>query len=432
MPQGFRVGVDTFEFIPEELGETATEKARMTLSLLVPDQPIPADHFAAVFTKNTFPGAPVKIGRKLLQSRASIGAVVVNTKISNVHPKGGGVQAAEEICAEVHSLLGLAPNASVIPSSTGIIGFSLPVAAMKAALPAAVGKLTDGQTMFDFARGIMTTDKYPKVRTFAMKDPASGEKIATITGVAKGAGMIEPDMATMLVYVATDARADRLQERLEEAVNVPGSFNSISVDSDQSTSDTVLLLSSGKVERPEHVGEDEWLQMFQDGVNQVCKELAHDVVRNGEGVTHVIEVLVKGAPSMEVAKGTGKALVNSPLVKCAVAGDDPNVGRILMAMGDYFSTTGPEIAQEISNKMSIALGDVVVFKDGEFVLDPTNEAVLSAFMQKYRQSVYDGFPTHNKALPITIDLGFPNGSEAVILGADLSADYVKANVDYRS
>lgn len=431
MPRGFRVGVETFSFIPEELGNTASEPAHMTLSLLVPDAPVPSEHYAAVFTKNTFPGAPVRIGRQLVQDGASLGAVLVNTKISNVHPKGGGVAAAQEVCAEAHKLLGLEEGAAVIPSSTGIIGFSLPVAAMKAALPSAVESVGK-HSMFDLARGIMTTDKYPKVRSVALKHPASGERVATVTGVAKGAGMIEPDMATMLVYVLTDARMDALQSRLVEAVNVPGSFNSISVDSDQSTSDTVLLLSSAQVERPADVPEDEWSAIFQEGVNEVCRELAHDVVRNGEGVTHVVEVTVKGAPSEEIAKGTGKALVNSPLVKCAIAGDDPNVGRILMAMGDYFSTTAPSIAQEISNKMSIALGDVVVFQDGEFMLDPKNEAVLSEFMQRYRQSVYDGFPTHNKALPITIDLGFPNGAEAVILGADLSADYVKANVDYRS
>jgi glutamate N-acetyltransferase/amino-acid N-acetyltransferase len=230
LPAGFRVGAARFEFTPAEV----PKPARMTLTLIALDRPSP--DFAAVFTRNAFPGAPVLVGRERLQGPA-LGAIVVNNKVSNVCAPGG-VAAAERICAEAARLLGLAPS-EVLPSSTGVIGWTLPVEAMMAALPAAVGSLAAG-SILPAAEGIVTTDLYPKVRRAAV---GSG----SIVGIAKGAGMIEPNLATMLVYLVTDLDVPRAELRRMLAAAVGPTFNSISIDSDTSTSDTVVLLSSGRI-----------------------------------------------------------------------------------------------------------------------------------------------------------------------------------------
>jgi glutamate N-acetyltransferase / amino-acid N-acetyltransferase len=227
LPEGFRVGTAALEFVPVEV----PKPARMRLTLLALDAPTSA--FAAKFTRNAFPGAPVVVGRRRLDGPA-LGAVLVNNKVANVCAPDG-VAAAEGLCAEAARLLGLSPD-EVLPSSTGVIGWRLPVDAMIAALPQAAGSLRGGSAL-PAAEAIMTTDLYPKVRRAAV-----GE--GSIVGIAKGAGMIEPNLATMLVYLLTDVDVPRsaLRAALDEAVEA--SFNCISVDSDTSTSDTVLLLSS--------------------------------------------------------------------------------------------------------------------------------------------------------------------------------------------
>jgi glutamate N-acetyltransferase/amino-acid N-acetyltransferase len=415
LPAGFRVGGTRFDFMPRE----APKPAKMTLTLLALDQPTTA--FAALFTKNAFPGAPVLVGRKRL-SEPALGAVIINNKISNVCAPGG-VEASEKICDATARLLGFSPT-QVLPSSTGVIGWGLPVEAIMGALPQAVATL-QGQSILPAAEGIVTTDLYPKIRRAAVG-------AGSIVGIAKGAGMIEPNMATMLVYILTDIAVPRAELRPMLARAVDASFNAISVDSDTSTSDTVVALSSGKVPF------NDW-GTFERGLHQVCRDLAEDVVRNGEGVRHVIRVTVKNAASLGLARALGKAIVNGPLFKCAVAGNDPNVGRLIQAIGKY---VGAHAAGTDLSKLTARMGGVEIFAHGVFQLDPTKEAALVAHLKgaELYQSApsKDGifsapvdYPPHERAVELEIDIG--NGAaSAMVLGGDLTHEYVSENADYRS
>jgi glutamate N-acetyltransferase/amino-acid N-acetyltransferase len=416
LPEGFRVGTAALEFVPVEV----PKPSRMRLTLLALDAPTPA--FAAKFTRNAFPGAPVLVGRRRLEAPA-LGAIVVNNKVSNVCAPGG-VEAAERVCAEAARLLGLGPD-EVLPSSTGVIGWRLPVDAMLQALPSAVRDLRGG-SIVPAAEAITTTDLYPKVRRAAV-----GE--GSIVGIAKGAGMIEPNLATMLVYLLTDLALprDALRAALDAAVEP--TFNCISVDSDTSTSDTVVLVSSGR--RPAPDG-----HAFGAALARVCDDLAEDVVRNGEGVHHVMRVSVSGARSFEEARGIGKAVVNSPLLKAAVNGNDPNVGRLLCAAGKHAGALGLPLDP---SRVVMKVGGEVVLAGGAMALDPAKEARLVAHMRSaelyasappadgmtFRPPV--DFPRHERAVEIELDLGM-GGASCAVLGADLTHEYVTENADYRS
>ncbi len=415
LPAGFRVGTARLEFMPKE----APKPARMSLTLLALDRPSP--DFAAVFTRNAFPGAPVQVGRQRLEEPV-LGAIVINNKISNVCAPGG-VEAAETISAEAARLLGI-PMTSVLPCSTGIIGWGLPVEAMKAALPQAVGSLAAGSAM-PMAEGIVTTDLYPKARRAAVGQ-------GSILGIAKGAGMVEPNLATMLVYLLTDVavRRDTLRAMLSRAVNQ--SFNTISVDSDTSTSDTVVLVSSGKVPCPD-------LAAFETALNQVCRNLAEDVVRNGEGVRHVIRVAIAEAPTRELALQLGKAVVNAPLFKCAIAGNDPNVGRLIQAIG---KSIGAQPVPVDLSRLTAHMGGIEIFAHGVFQLNPQKEAALAAHLRQAElyASTPDKdclfappiqYPPHERTVDIDIDLGLGTAA-ATVYGGDLTHEYVSENADYRS
>jgi glutamate N-acetyltransferase/amino-acid N-acetyltransferase len=414
LPPGFRVGTAAFAFTPAE----ADKPGQMRLALVALDRP--TDAFAALFTRNAFPGAPVVVGRRRLEG-PSLGAVIVNNKISNVAAPGG-VEAAEQVCAAVAAALGMAPG-QVLPCSTGVIGWRLPLAEMRAAVPAAVASL-QGRSVLPAAEAILTTDLYPKVRR-----AAAGE--ATVLGFAKGAGMVEPNMATMLVYLLTDADLPRQALRAALAEAVAGSFHLMSVDSDTSTSDTVALLSSRR--RPASEG------AFRAALGQVCRDLAEDVVRNGEGVHHVMRVRVAGAPDPALAAAVGKAVVNSPLWKCAVAGNDPNVGRLVMAVGKLAGERGLPLVPE---RVRLSLGGEVLFEGGAMRLDPEKERRLVAHLaaaELYRSAPGpDGqfrppvdWPAHERCVEVGIDLGLGSAS-AEVLGADLTHEYVAENADYRS
>ncbi len=416
LPAGFRVGAARFDFMPAEV----PKPARMTLTLIALDRP--TMDFAAVFTRNAFPGAPVVIGRGRLGA-PSLAAIIVNNKIANVCAPGG-VAAAERICAETALLLGFAA-AEILPSSTGVIGWGLPVDAIIGALPSAVAALGGG-SILPAAEGIVTTDLYPKVRRAAV---GSG----SIVGIAKGAGMIEPDMATMLVYLLTDLAVPRRELRRMLAGAVGPTFNSISIDSDTSTSDTVALVSSGRVPCPDPGA-------FERALRTVCGDLAEDVVRNGEGVRHVIRVSVANAPDVATARALGKTVVNAPLFKCAVAGNDPNVGRLVQAVGKHAGSHAPGIDL---TRMRMALGGVEIFSAGAFRLDPSRESALVAHLKGAelyasappKDGVYSppvDFPAHERCVEIEIDLGGAGGACATVLGADLTHEYVSENADYRS
>jgi glutamate N-acetyltransferase / amino-acid N-acetyltransferase len=416
LPAGFRVGSSRFEFVPAE----APKPARMTLTLIALDSPSAA--FAAVFTRNAFPGAPVIVGRARLAEPA-IAAVVINNKISNVCAPGG-VGAAERICAEAGRLLGV-PASAVLPSSTGVIGWGLPVDPMLASLPAAVAALSPGSVM-PAAEGIVTTDLYPKVRRAAVG-------AGSIVGIAKGAGMIEPNMATMLVYILTDLDVPRAELRRMLSSAVEPSFNAISIDSDTSTSDTVALLSSSRVPCPD-------LAAFERALAGVCRDLAEDVVRNGEGVRHVIRVSVTHAADFASARALGKAIVNAPLFKCAVAGNDPNVGRLVQAIGKHVGAAAP--GTDIS-QVRLPLGGVEIFSGGAFRLDPAKEAALAAHLRSAelypsappKDGVFAApvdYPAHERCVEVGVNMGVPGGASATVLGADLTHEYVSENADYRS
>jgi glutamate N-acetyltransferase/amino-acid N-acetyltransferase len=409
------VGTSRFEFMPRE----APKPAKMTLTLIALDQPTPA--FAAMFTRNALPGAPIIVGRQRLHE-PTLGAVIVNNKVSNVCAPDG-VAASEKICARLANLLNLTPG-QILPSSTGVIGWGLPVDAIIDALPQTSATLTN-ESILPAAEGIVTTDLYPKIRR-------ANVGAGSIVGIAKGAGMIEPNMATMLVYVLTDLHVPRAELRAALQRAVETSFNTISVDSDTSTSDTVALISSGRVPCPDLVA-------FEVALTQVCRDLAEDVVRNGEGVRHVIRVAVSAAATTELARAIGKAIVNAPLFKCAVAGNDPNVGRLVQAIGKYIGAHAPETDLA---RLRLRLGGIEIFSGGVFQLNPEKETALVAHLRSAelyasappKDGVFSAaidYPPHERCVEIEVEIG--NGAaSAIVIGGDLTHEYVSENADYRS
>jgi glutamate N-acetyltransferase/amino-acid N-acetyltransferase len=415
LPAGFRVGTCSLEFVPAEV----PKPSRMNLTLVAVERPTPA--FAARFTRNGFPGAPVIVGRRRLEG-AALGALVVNNKVSNVCAPGG-VDAAERVCSAAARLLGLAPD-EVLPASTGVIGWRLPVDRMIEALPEAAASL-QGRSVLPAAEAIMTTDLYPKVRRAEV-----GE--GSIVAFAKGAGMIEPNLATLLVFVLTDLDVSRAPLRSALDAAVDASFNRISVDSDTSTSDMVVLASSRLRPAPAP-------GVFEAALSRVLRDLAEDVVRNGEGVHHVVRVAVSGAPSDEAARLIGKSVVNSPLLKAAVNGNDPNVGRLLCAVGKVAGAAGILVDPA---RAVMRVGGETVLEGGAMRLDPEKERRLVAHMKAAElyasASAPDGafrppvdYPPHERCVEIEVDLGLGSGACEVI-GADLSHEYVTENADYRS
>ncbi len=416
LPAGFRVGNTRFEFIPFEVHKPS----KMTITLIALDKPTTS--FAAMFTKNAFPGAPVIIGRQRL-SEPTIGAVIVNNKISNVCAPGG-VEISERLCVAVGAQLGLTPK-QVLPCSTGVIGWKLPVDQMLPAIPQAKAALQSA-SILPAAEGIVTTDLYPKIR----RAQVGG---GSIVGIAKGAGMIEPNLATMLVYLLTDLDVPRDALRAALAAAIPGSFNSMSIDSDTSTSDTVVMLSSQRVPCPD-------LAAFQRGLDQVCRDLAEDIARNGEGVHHVMHVQVSGAPTAEFARSVGKSVVNSPLFQCAVCGNDPNVGRLVCAIGKHVGAVAP--GTDLS-RAKLTLGGQVIYEDGAFRLSPEVEQKLIAHLkgaELYTSTPPpDGltfvppikYPPHERCVEIGVELGLGTAS-ATVIGTDRSHEYISENADYRS
>lgn len=406
-PAGFRFAVQPIRFSPAE--RDTPEPLTMNLSAAVLDTP--TESFAGLFTRNRFPGAPVLLGRERMAEAKSSG-VIVNNKIANVCAPGG-LEDARHIAARFGELAGCT-EAPLFSASTGIIGWRLPTADIERGLPDLSRRLgTDGP--LEMSQAIMTTDSFPKLRSSTIGK-------GSIVGIAKGAGMIEPNLATLLVFLFTDITISRTQ--LTEALGtaVAGSFNGISVDGDQSTSDMVLAFSSNlrpAVEPAE----------FASGLNAVCRALAFDVVRNGEGTEHVIRVTVNGCESESVARGCAKAVANSPLVKTAICGNDPNVGRIIGAIGDYAGNAGIAIDQ---SKVTVDIGPRRVFADGAFRLDPEGEEIVAAYLTE--ASLADsgiGYPAHDRTVDIVIDLGAGTGcGEAV--GSDLTHGYVSENADYRS
>lgn len=385
----------------------------MNFSMLLLDEP--TNVFAGTFTRNQFPGAPVYLCRDRLNNEKFQG-ILINNKIANVCIETG-LDDSEQVLKVAAQQLGCDPS-FLMASSTGVIGWRLPVEKMKEAVPELVKSTVNDseKNAYKLSKHIMTTDSFPKLRSRTL--PGGGRIVA----VAKGAGMIEPNMATMLCFVMTDLAVSRETLRAMLPGIVSKTFNRISVDSDQSTSDMVIAASSALVPCDD-------TKLFENALFEVCSELASDIVRNGEGTSHVIKVKVSGAETEEQASSIGKALVNSPLVKTAIAGNDPNVGRFISSVGDYCGNAGIDIPVR---KLELHLGGSLIFSEGAFRLTPQKEKELSEYLKNCSYPAeHKGWPVNDKTVDIEINLGIGE-SVSIITGSDLTHEYVSENADYRS
>jgi glutamate N-acetyltransferase/amino-acid N-acetyltransferase len=346
---------------------------------------------AAMFTRSRFPGAPVIVGRRHIANGLAQ-ALVINSKNANVGMGKQGIDNAIETCRIVGEELGVDPY-HVLPFSTGVIGRPLPMDKIRAGLRGIRSELKPDNLKLA-AEAIMTTDKYPKYFSCRVGP-------AVIAGIAKGAGMIEPNMATMLVYLMTDAELPKPAMRPILRRVVDRTFNCMSIDTDTSTSDTVVLMANGLAGKVK-------LPRFEKGLLEVCEYLTKEIARSGEGATKLITVDVKGAKTGTQAKRVAKCVVNSPLVKTAVYGCDPNWGRVIMAVGKSFD---PSVEP---TKVTIRFGDTNVFKKGCPV-----ECDLEALRQYLGQS----------EVVIGVDLGIGKAS-ARVWGCDLTEGYIKENAYY--
>lgn len=359
---------------------------------------------AAVFTQNAFCAAPVLVAKANLTHAPRW--LLINSGNANAGTGTQGMQDALKTCTDLAEIVGGNAN-QVLPFSTGVIGQSLPVDKIKVALPTAINALSS-VNWDKAARAIMTTDTFPKgVSKIIWLD---GHAI-TINGISKGAGMIQPNMATMLAFIATDAKinANLLQKCLAGAVEQ--SFNRITVDGDTSTNDACVLMASGMSEAPEIQADSAQYQLFADAVMQVCKQLAEWIIRDGEGATKLMRIVVTEAFNSAEAVLVGKTIAHSPLVKTAFFASDPNWGRILAAVG----RAGVE--NMILEEVQIDLDEVCIVSKG---------GRDSAYTEAAGQRVMN-----REEITVTVKLGRGNAVEE-ILTCDFSYDYVKINAEYRT
>jgi glutamate N-acetyltransferase/amino-acid N-acetyltransferase len=349
-----------------------------------------------------------------------IAALVINNKVSNVCSGGDGEADAELVCDAVARALNLESGAFVLPSSTGVIGWRLPAHELADDVVPAAIKNMQTESVLNAAKAIMTTDRFPKVRSKTLSNGAR------IVGIAKGAGMIEPNMATMLSYILTDASVSKGDLQRILGATVDETFNCLSIDGDESTSDTVVSVSSNQVT------DEVDLEEFEKAILEVCQGLAKDIVRNGEGTGHVMKVQIDNFPGTKrSARFLGRHIVNSPLFKCAVAGNDPNTGRLAAAIGSYLGKHMPDA--DVS-KMSLSLGGRVIFENGKFLLEgDAVEKELSQHMKDAEFGDSTDYPPHQRFVEIGVDFGDAGGDVSVtVLGSDLTKEYVDVNADYRS
>ncbi|MBV9494400.1 MAG: bifunctional glutamate N-acetyltransferase/amino-acid acetyltransferase ArgJ [Acidobacteria bacterium] len=373
-------------------------KKRPDLGLIVAEDGATA---AAVFTKNLFQAAPVVLSKAALKKTGGrVKAVVVNAGCANAVTGREGLEAAKRVRARAAEIVNC-PQDEIFLASTGVIGVVLPDKKVTDFLPDAFARLSSGG-VDALSHAILTTDVGPKI---AQASFTLGGKRGRLVGVAKGAGMIHPNMATMLAFVMTDANVApaALQRALKQAVD--RSFNSISVDGDTSTNDTVLVMASGKLGNETKAD----LADFSRALESICRELAWMIVRDGEGATRVMELEVRGARTERDARLAAHAIATSPLVKTAIHGGDPNWGRILAAVG----RSGARFS---TKRVSLSAGPVTLVRDGQ----PT------AYKEKDAAKVFA-----RERVPIVVDLGGGNAS-ALVLSCDLGHDYVSLNADYRS
>jgi glutamate N-acetyltransferase/amino-acid N-acetyltransferase len=359
------------------------------LSLFVADSDAAA---AAIFTRNQVPGAPVILGRETIRGGV-LRAIVVNSRVSNVATGEEGLAHARRMAAAAAAEIGTVPE-RVLVSSTGVIGVPLPIDRIEAGLRGMSSDLVTDPMVG--AEGIMTTDTHPKALSLSLGD-------ATLTIVAKGSGMIEPDLATMLVYIFTDAALDSatLDRALRDAAYV--SFNMLSIDTDTSTSDTCAIMANG-LAGPVDAG------AFEDALQQACIGMTEMLARDGEGATKLLRATVRGAVSPQEARRVAKSLINSPLIKTMAYGADPNIGRILMAVGKCFD------AKIVADRLGASINGYPVVELG----------VRSQFNEERVRAALAG-----DTVDLEVDLNV-GASEATAYGCDLTPAYIAENAAYYS
>ncbi len=365
------------------------KKEGKDLAVIASDVPAAA---AAMFTQNRFPGAPIIVGREHA-ANGRLQAIVANSKVSNVATGAKGVANARKMCALAAKELGIAPE-DVLASSTGVIGKQLPIGKIARGLKGIAAELGDDPMLA--AEGIMTTDTHPKCVCLKVGD-------ATLTGIAKGAGMIEPNMATMLCYLLTDAKLTAAQLRRMLQATVDDTLNMLSVDTDTSTSDTVAILANGLAGRVA-------AKAFEAALHECLLTLTRMLAADGEGATKLLVTRVSGARNKAEAKRLAKSVVNSPLVKTMAFGADPNTGRVIAALGKC-----TDIPLDPA-KVVVRIGGMVVFRNGQRT--HFDEAKARAKLAENE---------------ILIDCRVGRGkAEATAYGCDLTHGYVDENAAYYS
>lgn len=357
---------------------------------------------AGVFTKSLFAAAPVELGRRHLKA-ASTRYFLINSGNANAGVGADGLADSLACCKALATFAGVDTEA-VLPFSTGVIGERLPVEKITGALESAIAGLSEDHWLAA-ARGIMTTDTRPKIGS---RQCEIGGKTVTITGIAKGAGMIQPNMATMLCYLATDARCDKdvLQSLLADAAE--HSFNRITVDSDTSTNDSCMLVATG--ESDVDVSEGKGRDVFAAELSALALELAQGIIRDAEGATKFVAVRVNNGPTSETCLAVAYSIANSPLMKTAIYASDANWGRIVMAIGKAPVDIDVDL-------LDVYLGDVQLMTGGQ-KHDGYTEAAGAVVMAR-------------DEITITVDLNAGSASETVWT-SDLSHEYVRINAEYRT
>lgn len=367
---------------------------------------VEGSNVAGVFTKNRFCAAPVILCKDFLAQKKGIRALLVNTGCANAGTGEDGLSRARQSCEALAGLMGIAAN-QVLPFSTGVILEPLPVDKVIAGLPAAIANLKEDNWL-NAAEAIMTTDIVAKgtSRRFEL-----GGKQVTVTGISKGSGMIHPNMATMLGYIATDAAVSQaaLENIIQYAVNK--SFNCITVDGDTSTNDSLIVMATNLAGNAEIAAESADFAALRDAITDVAIELAQAIVRDGEGATKFMTVTVEGGKTEDECRKIAYAIAHSPLIKTAFFASDPNLGRILAAIG-YAGVDDLDV-----NTLQLYLGDVLVAENG---------GRAASYLEEQGVAIM-------KESDILVRVVLNRGAEnATIWTCDFSYDYVRINADYRS
>jgi glutamate N-acetyltransferase/amino-acid N-acetyltransferase len=382
--------------------EAAIKKAgRKDLAIIFSEVPAAA---AAVFTTSSVKAAPVLVSREHIASGFAQ-ALIVNSGNANACTGESGMMDARETSRLIASALGIEDSAVQV-CSTGVIGVRMPMGRIRTAIPALVDGLTSG-TLDDIAQAIMTTDTFPKMEA---RGGQAGGISYTVAGIAKGAGMIMPNMATMLSFIITDAAVEPVFLQNSFRKGVDRSFNAITVDGDMSTNDTCLIMANGMSGNPAITEGSAEGDSFESILNDVLLSLAKQIVKDGEGATKFVEIRVGGAKDDADAKRAAMAIANSSLVKTAFFGQDANWGRIFAAVG----YSGAEVDQ---SRLSLRFDDVTMARNGVFAGEDAEARGTEVLKQK--------------EFTVSVDLGIGSGT-ATVYTSDLTHEYISINADYRS